>query len=154
MARQPDIQYIRFYTDGNAARKVAPVAPLKTIKLPKIKLQKRITLHIDPIAVTGIVMAAVMLVLMAVGVAKLNAAQQEMQTMAVYVETLNAENAQLRQTFSEGYDLEEVERTAIALGLVPKDQVRHVTVQVPQEQLHEEPNAWERLCTFLTGLFA
>ena len=44
MARQLDVQYIRFYTDGSAAHKVAPVAPLKTIKLPKIKKHKRIYL--------------------------------------------------------------------------------------------------------------
>ena len=154
MARQPDIQYIRFYTDGSAARKVAPVAPLKTIKLPKIKLKKRITVHIDPLAVAGIVMAAVMMVLMVVGMAKLSSATGEMETMSSYVQTLSQENAQLQQTFTEGYDLEEVERTALALGLVPKEQVRHITVRVPPVQVQEEPGAWQRLCAFLTGLFA
>ena len=154
MARQPDIQYIRFYTDGSAARKVAPVAPLKTIKLPKIKLKKRVTLQIDPLAVAGIVMAAVMMVLMVVGMAKLSAATGEMETMSGYVQTLSEENAQLQKTFSEGYDLEEVERTALALGLVPKEQVQHITVSVPPVEIQEEPGAWQRLCAFLTGLFA
>ena len=154
MARQPDIQYIRYYTDGSAARKVAPLAPLKTLKLPKIRLKKRITLHIDPLAIAGIFMAVVMSVLMIVGIVKLENASQELQTMASYVQTLDQENVQLRQTFREGYDLEEVKTTALALGLVPKEQVQHITLRVPPEQAVEEPTSWERFCTFLTGLFA
>lgn len=154
MARHPNVQYIRFYTDGSAARKVEPVAPLKTIKLPKIKKSKRITVHIDPIAVAGIVMAAVMLVLMMAGVTQLRGAREQMQVMASYVDTLTQENEQLQQTLSQGYNLDEIQRTALALGLVPKEQVRHVSIQVPQPQVEEEPGAWEQLYTFLVGLFA
>ena len=154
MARQLDVQYVRFYTDGSAARKVAPVAPLKTIKLPKIKKHKRITLHIDPIAIGGIVMAAVMLVLMLVGVAQLASTRQELAQMEDYVQTLQQENVSLEATYEQGYDLQAVERTALALGFVPKDEVMHVTIRVPQPQITEEPGAWEQFYTFLTGLFA
>ncbi len=154
MARKPDVQYIRFYTDGSAARKVAPVAPLKTIKLPKVKKQKKLLLYIDPVAIAGIAMAVIMLTLMAVGVMQLKTARQEMQTMAAYVSTLQEENASLQATFSEGYDLDQIEKTALALGLVPKEQVRHVTVSVPELIVEEEPDAWERFYIFLTGLFA
>ena len=154
MARKPDVQYIRFYTDGSAARKVAPVAPLKTIKLPKVKKQKKLLLYIDPVAIAGIAMAVIMLTLMAVGVMQLKTARQEMQTMAAYVSTLQEENASLQTTFSEGYDLDQIEKTALALGLVPKEQVRHVTVSVPELIVEEEPDAWERFYIFLTGLFA
>ena len=154
MARQPDIQYIRYYTDGSAARKVAPLAPLKTLKLPKIRLKKRITLHIDPLAISGILMAAVMIRLMAVGIANLNAASQQLQTMESYVQTLTEENAQLSNAFHEGYDLEEIRTTALALGMVPKEQVQHITIRIPPEIVEEEPTSWERFYTFLTGLFA
>ena len=154
MARKPDVQYIRFYTDGSAARKVASVAPLKTIKLPKVKKQKKLLLYIDPVAIAGIAMAVIMLTLMAVGVMQLKTARQEMQTMAAYVSTLQEENASLQATFSEGYDLDQIEKTALALGLVPKEQVRHVTVFVPELIVEEEPDAWERFYIFLTGLFA
>jgi len=154
MARQPDVQYIRFYTDGSAARKVAPVAPLNTIKLPKIKKHRRITLHIDPIAIGGIVMAAVMLILMLVGVAQLTNTKQELALMQSYVQTLQQENISLESTYEQGYDLEAVEKTALALGFVPKDEVTHVTIRVPQPQIEEEPGAWEQFYTFLTGLFA
>ena len=154
MARKPDVQYIRFYTDGSAARKVATVAPLKTIKLPKVKKQKKLLVYIDPVAIAGIAMAVIMLTLMAVGVMQLKTARQEMQTMAAYVSTLQEENASLQATFSEGYDLDQIEKTALALGLVPKEQVRHVTVSVPELIVEEEPDAWERFYIFLTGLFA
>ena len=154
MARQPEIQYIRYYTDGSAARKVAPLAPLKTLKLPKIRLKKRITLHVDPLAIAGILMAVVMMVLMAVGVANLNTASQELQIMESYVQTLTEENVQLNNTFQEGYDLQEIKTTALALGMVPKEQVQHISIRIPPEIVEEEPNSWERFYTFLAGLFA
>lgn len=154
MARQFDVQYVRFYTDGSAAKKVAPVAPLKTIKLPKVKKHKRLVIAIDPVAIMGIVMAAAMLVLMTVGVVQLNNSRKELQAMTEYVEALQEEKVSLEQTFSQGYDLEEIQRTALALGLVPKEQVQHITIRVPEEQIEEEPGTWERLYIFLTGLFA
>ena len=154
MARQFDVQYVRFYTDGSAAKQVNPVVPLKTMKLPKVKKHKRLVIAIDPVAIMGIVMAAVMLVLMTVGVVQLNNSRKELQTMTEYVEALQEEKVSLEQTFSQGYDLEEIQRTALALGLVPKEQVQHITIRVPEAQIEEEPGAWERLYIFLTGLFA
>jgi hypothetical protein len=154
MARRYDVQYIRFYTDGSAARKVAPVVPLKTMKLPQIKKNKKITLHIDPFAISGIVMAAVMLILMLVGVAQLTNTRQELASMQSYVQTLQGERISLEATYEQGYDLEAVEQTALALGLVPKEEVKHVSIRVPQPEIEEEPGAWEQFYTFLTGLFA
>lgn len=154
MAQRTDIRYIQFYTDGSAARKIAPVAPLKTIKLPKIKKQKRITICVDPIAVASICMALVMAVLIVVGLVQLNAARQEMFTMSAYVDTLREENVQLQQNFTEGYNVDEIQRTALALGLVPKEQVQHISVRLMEIEEPEEPTTWERFATFLAGLFA
>ena len=154
MAQRTDIRYVQFYTDGSAARKIAPVAPVKTIKLPKIKKQKRITVCIDPVAVASIGMALMMAVLIVVGMVQLNNARQEMQTMSAYVQTLREENTQLQQTYSEGYDIEQVERTALALGLVPVEQVQHVSITLPQIEEPVKPTVWEQFTTFLAGLFA
>ena len=155
MAQKLDVQYIRFYTDGSAAKKVAPLAPLKTIKLPKIKKHKRIVLRIDPVALCAIAMSAVMLVLMLIGSVKLYSARQDLVQMNSYVQTLRQEQASLNATMSAGYDLAEIERTALALGMVPKAQVQHVSIEVPAEEaVPENPGAWERFYTFLTGLFA
>ena len=154
MAQHPDVQYIRFYTDGSAAKKMAPVAPLHTIRLPKMKKMKKLVLRIDPVAICGIIMAAIMLVLMTVGAVQLHNARKDLETMSAYVETLQQENASLQSTLSDGYNLADVERTALALGLVPREQVKHVTIQLPAEETEAEPNTWEQFYTFLTGLFA
>ena len=154
MAQHPDIQYIRFYTDGSAAKKVAPIAPLQTIRLPKLKIHKKIVLHIDPVAICGIIMAAVMLVLMTVGALQLQSTRKELETMSSYVDVLQQENETLQTTLSGGYNIAEIERTALALGLVPKEQVKHVAIQVPAMEQEQAPNSWEQFYTFLTGLFA
>lgn len=153
MARKTEIQYIRLYTDGSAARKLEPVTPWKTARLPKVNRQKRITLRIDPVATVGIVVAVVMLILMAVGVGQLRAAQQQATVMEQYVDTLRNNNQVLQDTY-DAIDLEEIEHMALALGMVPEDQVRHVTMKVPAAQTVEEPGAWESVWTFLAGLFA
>ena len=154
MAQRLDVQYVHFYTDGNAARKTAPVTPLQTMKLPKVKKQKRITLHVDPVAIGGILMAAVMLVLITVGIVDLSKAQKELTVMESYVQELRAENVVLDAEYTNGFDLAEVEKTALALGLVPSEQVKHVTVRVPITPEEKPPNIWEQFYIFLAGLFA
>ena len=153
MARKTEIQYIRLYTDGSAARKLAPVTPWMTAKLPKVRKQKRITLRIDPVAMVGIFVAVVMLVLMAVGVGQLRAAQEQATVMEQYVQTLRNNNEILQDTYNT-IDLNEVEQMALALGMVPEAQAEHVRISVPAEQVVEEPGAWESVWTFLAGLFA
>ena len=66
MAQRLEVQYIRAYTDGSAARKIAPMAPLKTMKLPKIKKHNKITVKIDPIAIGSILMSAFLAITLAV----------------------------------------------------------------------------------------
>ena len=154
MARQLDVQYVRFYTDGSAARKVAVVEPLKQMKMPKAKKQKRLVFHVDPIATMGIVVSVLMFVLMVVGVSQFHAAQQRAEVMQTYVNELKAENASLSATYEASYDLERVEETALALGMVPRDQVQRVSIRVPVMEQEEAPGVWDRFYTFLTSLFA
>ena len=154
MARQPDVQYIRLYTDGSAARKLELVSPVRKAKAPRAKKQKKIILHIDPVAIFGILTAFVMLIVMASSYYNLNQAQENAAAMESYVQELREENAALWERYEAGYDLEEVERTALALGMVPTEQVEQVSVQVTLPEAQPTPNAWERLCTFLAGLFA
>ena len=153
MARQFDIQYVSFSTDGNAARKIAPVSPWNIAKLPRINKNKKIVLHIDPVAIIGMVTAVVMLVMMIVGVVQLQQAQQQTATMEAYVESLREENAELMTAYQEGYNLAEVEKLALALGMVPNTQVRTVRMDVP-EVAEETSGPWEQVWIFLTGLFA
>lgn len=154
MAQRLDVRYVSYYTDGSAARKAAPVQPFVTAKLPRVKKQKRIVVHVDPVATAGILLSAVMLVLLIVGAVQLSSTRENAARMEAYVQTLQQENAELTATYESGYDLEDVRKTALALGFVPKDQVKHVTLQLPKTVEKETPGAWERFCTFLTGLFA
>lgn len=153
MARKVDIEYIRFYTDGNAARKLDPVLP-NLPKKPRVRRQKRIRVFVDPVATLGIILAVVMLVLMVVGVFQLRTAQREAAAMEQYVAQLQAKNEELRAAYDSGYDLETVERLALALGMEPKDQVPHFTITFPEEPEVIEPGLWEQFCTFFTDLFA
>ena len=154
MAQRLDVQYIRAYTDGSAARKLEVAAPKKIAKRPRGKKQKRIVIPVDPIATLGIVVAVVMLISMGLGVLRLQSAQQEAAAMEAYVSSLRAENTALHAAYDTGYDLAQVEQTAHALGLVPREQVQHVAVHIEIPQQQTQPGAWERFYTFLTGLFA
>ena len=106
------------------------------------------------VILTAIFMTLLMAALMIVGAVQLKAAQQETAVMLAHVENLQAENEELQNYFDTHCDLDEIERTAMALGMVPIEQVTHVTIRVPQEIVEEQPGAWERFTTFLTGLFA
>ena len=154
MAQRLDIQYIRLYTDGSAARKVETKMPLKTMKLPRIKNIKKIVLHIDPVAVSATVMAVVMVALMITGTVQLNEKKQQLQQMTSYVDDLRTENAMLSERFENSYNIDEVERTALALGLVPADQVKQVVLRAPENAVENKPSTWEQFYAFLAGLFA
>ena len=154
MAQLSKVQYVQYYTDGSAARKLAPKTPFKTGKLPQVKRQKRLTVYVDPVAVAGIAVALVMLVLMIVGVAQLRSAQQQTAAMTKYIETLEQENQLLQNTYESGYELEEIERLALALGMVPEDQVQHITLQPPVVHLQDASDDVWQFWAFLTGLFA
>jgi len=156
MAQRVDIQYVQFYTQGSAARKVAPAISVHTGALPQVRKHKRKNLYVDPVAVIGIAVAVCMLVMMLVGVSQLRQAQQNTVAMEQYVEQLQQENKQLQVQFDEECDLEAIKNTALALGMVPGESVENtlIHVEVPQEPAVEQTNLWQRIGTFLTGLFA
>ena len=66
---------------------------------------------------------------------------------------LQAENTRLTDTYESGYDLALIEQAALGLGMVPRDQVEHITVKMPAPVV-EEPTAWVQLQAFLAGFFA
>ena len=155
MARKPDIQYVRYYTDGSAARQLEVYSPRKNkTAAPRPKKQKGYVIYVDPLAVGGILLAAVMLVMMLVSSIQLAVARQELSTAQAYVTTLTQSNEQLRRTYDEGYDLEEVEKSALALGMIPISQATTIFVDVEEEEIVEEPTFWERVSMKLAELFA
>ena len=154
MARRPDVQYVRYYTDGSAARQLEPKTPRKKRQLPKVKQQPRQTLYIQPMAIAGVLLSVVMLVMMITGSVELYHAQQEKQAMEEYVLQLNKENLIKRAEYEESLDLETIEKSALALGMIPESEAKTITISIPVPEIVEEPGFWEKTVLFLEGLFA
>ena len=155
MDRRPQIQYINAYVSGNIAYQMeAEPRRKKRVKLPKQKKQSRVVVHVDPIAMGGIAVALVMLVLLTVGLVRLQTAKAEAAVLEQYVVSLQEKNDRLHAKYSAGYDLAEIEQIALAMGMVPSQQVEHVKVEVTVPQQEAEPTPWENFRAFLTGLFA
>lgn len=157
MARQPDIQYVRFYTAGSAARKLEPVSePRKKVELPqpKVRRQRRKVIRIDPIALCAVAVAVFMFVAMVAGVVELASVNIQAEKMESYAAQLQGENTKLRDTYESGYDLSDIEEKALGMGMVPVDQVEHITVQVETRQPEPEPTFWEELGMMIAELFA
>ena len=149
-------RYIQFYTPGTAAVKVQIQDEQKWAPLPEPKQEKKIVIAVDPVAILGFVVAVCMLVLMTVGINQLNAARREVATLENYVVQLTAENYTLEQTYSEGYDLEDVRQAALDMGMVSAEEIpqTRIYVTLPTVQADEPVTLWEQVTTFLTGLFA
>lgn len=141
MVRKPDIQYLRGYTDGSSARALQflPIAP-KT-KLPKPRRQKHYVLRLDPLAYAGIAVSLLMLVLMVVSCIQLSGIQKKTEAMSDYVDVLREENARLQDTYDKSFDLEDIRRKALAMGLVPVEEVTHIRVQVEHPLAEQEESA-------------
>ena len=105
-------------------------------------------------ALSGIVAALVLSVLLIVGLVQMNQAQQEAQMYEQYVVSLQQENTQLQNTYTSGYDLEEVQSIAQAMGMVPAEQVTHLQIQGKEPEVVQELSAWENFWAFLVGMFA
>jgi len=152
---QLDVQYIRYSTDGSAARQYWPVFPkTHTTTVTKTHRHSRTRIYVDPVAILGIAVAACMLIMMVVGVFQLKNAQQKAVQMERYVSQLSAQSKALENQYEAGYDLKEVEQTARALGMIPVAEASQYSVSVFVPQAEEEQTFWDRIGTFLTGLFA
>ena len=128
---QMKAQYVQYYTPGTAAKKLAPVIPLRTPALPRTKAkQKRIKIYLDPVALFGTVVAVSMLISVLVGFSALQTEQKKVATMVDYVETLRIENESLRTQYEGKCDLAEIEEAALALGMVPKEEVTHTVIHL------------------------
>ena len=156
MAQKHDILYVNFYTDGSAARKVAPAFPAAQPKRhPHAKRHKKTVIYVDPVAACSLVVAVVLLVMMSVGLTQLQNSRAEAVAMENYVQQLKIENQQLHDDFAQDVDLEAVEKTALALGMVPKSEVKTTPIYVDTVQAEQPAGTfWSQVYAFLTNLFA
>jgi len=155
MIQKPEIQYVgQFYVYGSEARKLEPKRKKPKTRLPLAKLEKIETIYVDPVALVSIAVALLMLVVMVLGALQLRRDWEEYEGMSRYVSRLKQENARLDREYREGYDLEEVKAKAIGLGLVPKSEIKRISVFVTAPVLPPERTWKDDLIWFWEGLFA
>ena len=156
MALKPDIMYGSYYTAGSAAYDLErkPAKP-KAAPVHKQRRAKKKVIAVDPVAVCGLLIAVVMFFMLVSGVQDYQDSVEQAQRMSVYVEQLKNENVALQNTYDNSYDDDAVYEMATAIGMVPKENVEHIQIQMdipPQEEV--QLSFWENVSLFLTGLFA
>ena len=149
MARKPDVQYIRFVTDGSAARVAQQERPAPKTRLPKLFKKQPDVTYVDPLAVCGILLSGLMLFLMIVSCVQLRDYQVKANAMDDYVDVLKEENARLSDLYADGYDLQDIQEKALALGLVPVENVQRITVSVERPQPEADTDSSWHLLTEL-----
>lgn len=157
MAKKPEVQYV-YYTDGSAARQLEPaVLPIprrNPARKRRQQVQEQQVVEIELLPIVCIVLCTLMLATMLFGAQQLrNAYVMEAQLMDC-VEELEQINAERLAEYESSIDLEAVEQKAVALGLVPMDQVQHMTIRVSAPEVVEEQTFIEQIVTFFAGIFA
>lgn len=155
MARKIDVLYVNGYTEGSAARKIAPAFPeAKPQRKPRARNKRRV-IAIDPVAIGSIIVAVFLLVMMVFGMTTYQNAVEDAQMMENYLHSLQNENEALSAQLWEDVNLAEVERTALALGMVPKDSIPVHRIQLQEPVPQESESDWfDQLVAILTNLFA
>ena len=126
MAKKSDVRYIRYYTVGSAARELSPPAPQQPKPAVRPRKAKKIVLYIDPVAILGMVTAVVLMICMLSGLARLNDLRIRHNVVQGQIQRLVEENRTLEATYAASYTLDDIEKTALALGMVPAEQVAHI----------------------------
>jgi len=157
MAQKPEIQYVgQFYIHGSEAKKLAEKKEQKQAKtkLPLHRFERVRKVYVDPLAITGILMSAVLLVTLVMDALSLQTAWQELETAQQYVYELQDTNRTLTTQYRSSFDLSEVRSAALALGMIPAEEaeVMKLTVTVPVQE--PEPTLLDDIVWFLEGLFA
>ena len=87
MASRVDIQYIQFYTEGSAAKKIATPLPKKRVaEKPAAKRAKRKVIRIDPIAILSLTVCLALAITLGLGIGtvldirRINKSEKEEQT--------------------------------------------------------------------------
>lgn len=157
MVKKPDIQYIdRFYVHGSEAR-VLELKPkrriIKTV-LPLSAPDKTVKIAIDPVAISGIVVAVALLMLLVVGTVQYVQVCRQYQDMMDYVVTVQNENVELRENYRRQINLAQIEERALELGMLPASAAEVITIHAELPEKEPEMTLWEEFVWLCKGLFA
>ena len=153
MARNNGIEYIRFYTSGTAAQKLEPEEPRKPRRPAPRQKKKRIPIAFDPVAVFGTTVAIVMVLCVIIGFAQHNHMNDQITAMEQQISALKSQQYALEKKYSAGIDLEDIRQTANAMGLVPIEEVRHITITIPEPEVEETLPWWQELWMNFKAMF-
>ena len=161
MAQKPykhNIEYIqKYYSYGSEAKviefKPAEQKPEKPMP-PKREKDPVTTICIDPIAFCGVLVAVVMVLVMVAAVIQYGVVSQDHAVMVNYVNELREDHVLLQHQYNAGYDLEDIQSTARALGMIPVSEAETISIHVEVPVRQEEPGFFDNLIWFLSGLFA
>jgi len=155
--QKPKIQYVgQFYVHGSEARQLQLQEEKRQAKtkLPLARIQRIEKIYVDPVALIGIAVAVVMLVTMVLGAVRIKQDWDQYERVSNYVSELKKENARLSHAYRLSYDLEDIKTKALAMGLVPKSELKTASVTVTVPVPEAEPTRLEEIQFFLEGLFA
>lgn len=154
MAKKDEIQYVRYYEYGTTVRRLDPLPRRKSRPLPEPKpAAKPKPVLIDPVAVFGTAVAVVMLLCMLIGFLQVNQGNRDIHTMEQYISSIQADHYTLEKEYQAGYDIEEIQTAAEAMGLVPVEQVRHIRVSIPEPEVVEKLPWWQSLWNDFRAMF-
>lgn len=153
MIQKPEIQYIgQFYVYGSEAREAELKAKKAKAHLPKPKLEKAHKVYIDPVALGGILVAVVILAVMALGAVRLNESWQQYNRMESYLSELRRENTNYEHAYRTALNLEQIQTTAEAMGMIPASEAKTMKVRVTIPVPEQAPGAWDNFLWFIRGL--
>ena len=158
MTQKPEIQYIgQFYVYGSEAEQPQLEVKEKRAHLPMITPVQKLEIRLDPVAIVSLFAAVVVLLVMVTGTIRIQESWREYDTMRSYMSLLRAENAELRTDYRESFNPEEIQSTAMAMGLVPVSELKTMDVTVTVPEREEEPGffeeAWEDILWHIDCLF-
>ena len=157
MAQKPKIQYIgQFYIHGSEACALELEEQRQQAKArrPLARLQQVELIYVDPIAIAGILVAVIMLATMLTGALALQDDWEVYEQMATYVSYLKKENARLDAEYRAGYDIDDIQSKALALGLVPSSELQKRTVFLTPPEKEPEISRIEQIKTYFEDMFA
>ena len=156
MVKKPEIQYIdKFYVHGSEARvlELKPKRRIKTV-LPLFAPDNTIKIAVDPVAIGGIVVALALLVALVIGSVQYVQTYRQYRAMMDYVVTEQNLNVELRETYESQIDLVAIREQALALGMIPREEVPVITIKTELPQREPEMTYWEDFVWLCKGLFA
>ena len=157
MNQKPKIQYIgQFYVHGSEARALELQEQKKQAKtkLPLAKLESIREIRVDPVAMVAIAVAVFMLAVMVLGAVQLQNDWIAYNQMADYVHQLRSENIQKTVIYRAGYDLNDIEMKALAMGLVPVSELKTVSITLTPPEVQPEMTWDQKVARFWNGLWA